>query len=157
MQGKLQSFVMFPSTLLGTSENWTLLKTISVTEYLNYEGGKFSKIKGVGVFSNDAQDTNIPVEVWRYYLLTNRPEVLDILFIWIDLQAKLNTQLLNNLGNFINRVLSFIAKDPDSRGGRGLGYNSIILDAPGAETHLLSKTLGDKIGSYVEQYVETHL
>lgn len=31
--------VMFPSTLLGTGENWTLLKTISVTEYLNYESG----------------------------------------------------------------------------------------------------------------------
>lgn len=37
--------------------------------------GKFSKSKGVGVFGNDAKDTNIPVEVWRYYLLTNRPEV----------------------------------------------------------------------------------
>ncbi|XP_023747762.1 methionine--tRNA ligase, cytoplasmic [Lactuca sativa] len=146
--------VMFPSTLLGTSENWTLMKTISVTEYLNYEGGKFSKSKGVGVFGNDAQDTNIPVEVWRYYLLTNRPEVSDTLFTWTDLQAKLNTELLNNLGNFINRVLSFIAKDPDSRAGRGSGYNSIIPDAPGAEKHLLSKTLGDKIGTYVEQYVE---
>lgn len=31
---------MFPSTLLGTGENWTLMKTISVTEYLNYESGK---------------------------------------------------------------------------------------------------------------------
>lgn len=31
---------MFPSTLLGTGENWTLMKTISVTEYLNYEAGK---------------------------------------------------------------------------------------------------------------------
>jgi len=38
--------------------------------------GKFSKSKGVGVFGNDAKDTNIPVEVWRYYLLTNRPEVI---------------------------------------------------------------------------------
>ncbi|KAM7481499.1 hypothetical protein LguiB_006082 [Lonicera macranthoides] len=37
--------------------------------------GKFSKSKGVGVFGNDAKDTNIPVEVWRCYLLTNRPEV----------------------------------------------------------------------------------
>lgn len=34
--------VMFPSTLLGTSENWTLMKTISVTEYLNYEAGYLS-------------------------------------------------------------------------------------------------------------------
>lgn len=37
--------------------------------------GKFSKSNGIGVFGNDAKDTNIPVEVWRYYLLTNRPEV----------------------------------------------------------------------------------
>uniref|UniRef100_A0A251VL00 methionine--tRNA ligase n=1 Tax=Helianthus annuus TaxID=4232 RepID=A0A251VL00_HELAN len=140
--------VMFPSTLLGTDENWTLMKNISVTEYLNYETGKFSKSKGVGVFGNDAKDTNIPVEVWRYYLLINRPEVSDTLFTWADLQAKLNSELLNNLGNFINRVLSFIAKDP------GSGYNSIIPDVAGAETHLLSKTFGDRIGTCVEQYVE---
>ncbi|GJM86722.1 hypothetical protein PR202_ga02610 [Eleusine coracana subsp. coracana] len=31
--------IMFPSTLLGTGENWTMMKSISVTEYLNYEGG----------------------------------------------------------------------------------------------------------------------
>jgi methionyl-tRNA synthetase len=37
--------------------------------------GKFSKSKGIGVFGNDAKDTNIPPEVWRYYLLMNRPEV----------------------------------------------------------------------------------
>ncbi|KAK2999699.1 hypothetical protein RJ639_022582 [Escallonia herrerae] len=134
--------VMFPSTLLGTGENWTLMKTISVTEYLNYEAGKFSKSKGVGVFGNDAKDTNIPVEV------------SDTLFTWADLQAKLNSELLANLGNFINRVLSFIAKDPESESGRGSGYNYIIPEASGAEEHLLTKTLGDKVGSYVEQYVE---
>ena len=32
--------VMFPSTQLGTGENLTLTKTISVTEYLNYETGQ---------------------------------------------------------------------------------------------------------------------
>lgn len=37
--------------------------------------GKFSKSHGIGVFGNDAKDTKIPAEVWRYYLLTNRPEV----------------------------------------------------------------------------------
>lgn len=140
--------VMFPATLIGTGENWTLMKTISVTEYLNYEAGKFSKSKGIGVFGNDAKDTNIPVEVWRYYLLTNRPEVSDTLFTWADLQAKLNSELLNNLGNFINRVLSFIAKPP------GLGYGSIIPDAPGAECHTLTKTLAEKVGNHLEQYIE---
>lgn len=140
--------VMFPSTLLGTGENWTLLKTISVTEYLNYESGKFSKSKGIGVFGNDAKDTNIPTEVWRYYLLTNRPEVSDTLFTWSDLQAKLNSELLSNLGNFINRVLSFIAKPS------GLGYNSIIPDSPDAESHDLTKALAGKVFKLVEQYLD---
>ncbi|KAJ8540416.1 hypothetical protein K7X08_030335 [Anisodus acutangulus] len=140
--------VIFPSTLLGTGERWTLMKTISVTEYLNYEAGKFSKSKGIGVFGNDVKDTNIPVEVWRYYLLTNRPEVSDTLFTWADLQAKLNSELLSNLGNFINRVLSFIAKDPAS------GYGSIIPDAEGVESHSLTQALGEKVGSCVQQYIE---
>lgn len=34
--------VMFPAKLLGTGENWTLLKTISVTEYLTYESRIFT-------------------------------------------------------------------------------------------------------------------
>ncbi|KAJ7980530.1 putative Methionine-tRNA ligase [Quillaja saponaria] len=143
--------VMFPSTLLGTGEDWTLMKTISVTEYLNYEAGKFSKSKGIGVFGNDAKDTNIPVEVWRYYLLTNRPEVSDTLFTWPDLQAKLNSELLNNLGNFINRVLSFIAKPS------GQGYGSIIPDVPDdvrADSHEPTKKLAEKVAEYVEQYIE---
>ncbi|KAK4776418.1 hypothetical protein SAY86_005106 [Trapa natans] len=140
--------VMFPSTLLGTGESWTFMKTISVTEYLNYEGGKFSKSHGVGVFGNDAKDTNLPVEVWRYYLLTNRPEVSDTQFTWTDLQAKLNNELLNNLGNFINRVLSFIAKPS------GVGYGSIVPDAPGAASHNLTMNLAEKVGKYVDQYVD---
>ncbi|XP_010450162.1 PREDICTED: methionine--tRNA ligase, cytoplasmic [Camelina sativa] len=140
--------VMFPSTQLGTGENWTLMKTISVTEYLNYEDGKFSKSKGVGVFGNDVKDTNIPVEVWRYYLLTNRPEVSDTSFSWKDLQAKLNGELLSNLGNFVNRVLSFIAKPESS------GYGSVIPDAPGAESHPLTISLAEKVEKLVAEYVE---
>ncbi|GKB26821.1 probable methionine--tRNA ligase [Tanacetum coccineum] len=72
---EMDELVMFPSILIGIGESWTLMKTISVTEYLNYEAGKFSMSKGVGVFGNDAKDTRIPVEVWRYYLLTNILEV----------------------------------------------------------------------------------
>jgi methionyl-tRNA synthetase len=140
--------IMFPSTLLGTGEKWTMMKTISVTEYLNYEAGKFSKSKGIGVFGNDAKDTNIPPEVWRYYLLMNRPEASDTLFTWADLQAKLNSELLNNLGNFINRVLSFVAKPA------GAGYDSIVPDAPNAESHPLTKAYAEKTSKWVEQYLD---
>ena len=35
--------IIFPSSLLGTGDKYTLLHHIAVTEYLNYENGKFSK------------------------------------------------------------------------------------------------------------------
>ena len=44
-------------------------------EYLNYEDGKFSKSRGVGVFGSDAKDTKIPADVYRFYLLFIRPEM----------------------------------------------------------------------------------
>ena len=49
------------------------------------------------------------MQVWRYFLLSNRPETSDTDFKWSDLTAKNNSELLANLGNFINRALSFIA------------------------------------------------
>ncbi|PNX88900.1 putative methionine-tRNA ligase-like protein, partial [Trifolium pratense] len=113
---------------------------------------KFSKSNGVGVFGNDVKDTNIPVEVWRYYLLINRPEEgSDADFTWPDLQAKLNNELLNNLGNFVNRVLSFIAKPA------GVGYNSIIPNVPddvSGDSHNPTKELADKVSAYLDQYIE---
>ncbi|XP_010513503.1 PREDICTED: methionine--tRNA ligase, cytoplasmic-like [Camelina sativa] len=141
--------VLFPSTQLGTGEDWTMMKTVSVTEYLNYEDGKFSKSKGVGVFGNDVKDTNIPVEVWRYYLLTNRPEKSDTDFKWNDLRTKLHDELLSNLGNFVNRVLSFIAK-PEDKGG----YGSVIPDATDPESHDFTRSLVKNVGTLVEEYVE---
>ena len=71
--------------------------------YLNYEDGKFSKSRGVGVFGDMAQDTGIPADIWRFYLLYIRPEGQDSAFSWTDMLFKNNSELLNNLGNFINR------------------------------------------------------
>lgn len=36
----------------------------------------------------------------------------------------------------------------------GLGYGSVIPDAPEAESHPLTQTLAGKVGRFVEQYVE---
>jgi methionyl-tRNA synthetase len=142
--------VIFPSTLLGTEEPWTLMKTISVTEYLNYESGKFSKSRGVGVFGNDVKSTNIPVEVWRYYLLTNRPEVSDTQFTWTDLQAKQNNELLKNLGNFVHRTLSFLAK-PAGEGG----YGKVIPEVGNPEDHELTAGFAAKVSAAVDDYIKS--
>lgn len=107
--------IVFPGSLLATGKNWTKLTHISTSEYLNYEKGKFSKSRGVGVFGNDAKDTGISAEVWRYYLLLNRPEGSDSAFTWTDLATKNNDELINNLGNFINRTVTFLYKFFDAQ------------------------------------------
>jgi methionyl-tRNA synthetase len=63
------------------------------------------------VFGNDAQDTGIEADVWRFYLAANRPEGQDSNFSWSDLALRNNSELLNNLGNFINRALVFCEKN----------------------------------------------
>ena len=105
--------VIFPSSLIASKEDWTLLHHISTTQYLNYEGGKFSKTHGTGVFGNNAVELekDIPSEVWRYYLIVNRPETSDSEFSWKDFAEKNNNQLLANLGNMIHRALQFIFKE----------------------------------------------
>ena len=65
----------------------------------------------MGVFGNNAKDTNIPADVFRFYLLYIRPETQDTSFSWKDFVTKHNTELLNNVGNFINRVLAFLANN----------------------------------------------
>jgi methionyl-tRNA synthetase len=46
----------------------------------------------------------------RYYLLASRPESMDTDFRWADLAARNNSELLKNLGNFVNRAVSFACK-----------------------------------------------
>lgn len=79
-------------------------------EYLNYEDTKFSKSRGTGIFGDNAKDTGIASDYWRFYLLYIRPETQDSSFNWSDFALKVNSELLNNLGNFVNRSLSFLSK-----------------------------------------------
>ncbi|KAJ8358934.1 hypothetical protein SKAU_G00154590 [Synaphobranchus kaupii] len=102
--------VVFPCSLLGAQDNYTLVSHLIATEYLNYEDTKFSKSRGVGVFGDMAKDTGIPADVWRFYLLYLRPEGQDSAFSWADMALKNNSELLNNLGNFINRAGMFVTK-----------------------------------------------
>ena len=108
--------VVFPCSELGTGKDWTKLYHMSSTEFLNYEDGKFSKSKGVGVFGSDAKESGIPSDAWRFYIYYNRPENQDYQFTWKDFQEKYNKELIGNLGNLVNRTLLFINKN----------YNGVI-------------------------------
>ncbi|KAI7902765.1 tRNA synthetases class I (M)-domain-containing protein [Cokeromyces recurvatus] len=135
--------VIFPGCEVGTGEKWTVVNHISTCEYLNYEGGKFSKSRNVGVFGNNAQETGIPPSVWRYYLMSVRPETSDSMFTWNEFITKNNSELLNNLGNFVNRAIRFIFAK----------YDGVIPKADFSGP--LESELIKDVNHLLKQYIET--
>lgn len=107
--------VVFPASQLGTEKDWVTVHHLSSTEYLNYEDTKFSKSNNVGVFGSDVMDTNIPVDLWRFYLLAIRPEKSDAAFSWQEFYDKVNNDFLDNIGNLVNRSLVYISKNFDGK------------------------------------------
>lgn len=99
--------IIFPASQLGDGGHWTKVHRISATEYLNYEGGKFSKSKGIGIFGSSAKETGIDADIWRFYLISRRPETNDTEFKWDDFVNINNNELLKNLGNLVARVIKF--------------------------------------------------
>ena len=148
--------VVFPSSQLGTGDKWTMLNHLSTTEYLNYERGKFSKSRGVGVFGTSAKETGIAADVWRYFLLLRRPETSDTEFEWDGFIAANNNELVANFGNFVNRVLKFV---------NSANYDSVVPNAPSlsADSELYKsleqhKTdVNNKLTQYRDAFEGVHL
>jgi methionyl-tRNA synthetase len=106
--------ILFPSFLIGANDNYTLMKEISVNEFLNYENVQFSKSRNTGVFGDNAKDTGLPADVFRYYLMINRPEKTDTEFSWTDFQIKNNAEIVGNFGNLVNRTVIFLNRNYES-------------------------------------------
>ncbi len=105
--------VMFPAMILGTRENWKLADEIKGFNWLNYYGGKFSTSSKRGIFLDQALSI-LPADYWRYSLLSMIPESADSAFTWELLQIKVNKELADTFGNFVNRVFKFAATHFDS-------------------------------------------
>lgn len=94
----------------------------------------------------------MPVEVWRYFLLSQRPEGSDSQFTWNEFVAHNNGELLNNLGNFVNRLLKFA----------NAKYESVLPDPLGAGpaedadffTGSLEAELRDDLNQLIERYIK---
>lgn len=111
--------IVFPAMLMAwndghTNAQFVLPENVPANEFLNFEGQKFSKSRGIGI---DVQDflEKFPADPLRYYLATTLPEYRDSDFYWRDFQAKNNNELADILGNFINRTVAFTAKTFDGK------------------------------------------
>jgi methionyl-tRNA synthetase len=87
---------------------------VSSTEFILFDGQKFSKSKKIGVWIDEALNV-APGEYWRYVLMAMRPESRDANFTWHDFEVHVNSELNDVLGNFVHRTLSFINNNFESR------------------------------------------
>jgi len=133
--------IVFPATLLAMNLKMTFINHLISVDYLNYENTKFSKSRGVGVFGNDVQNTGIDSDIWRFYLTYIRPETQDSSFSWDDLMIKNNSELLNNLGNFINRTLVFLSRN----------FSGTV---PAIDLHAVDQELILAINQEINEYVK---
>ena len=99
--------IFWPAMIIG-NENFNLPTNVIGLQYLNYEGGKFSKSKNRGVFCEKLPKLNVPADVWRAYLTQIIPETNDSEFRWEDFQERVNSDLIGNFANFYNRSITFI-------------------------------------------------
>lgn len=108
--------IFFPGMLFAAGMEDFLVHKIAATEYLTFEGKKFSKSKQHGIFGDalleNKQGTS---SIWRYYLMKIRPESKDSNFAMNEFKLVVNGELVHNLGNFVNRSLKYIRSKLDCK------------------------------------------
>lgn len=98
--------VIWPAQLIGQEKGYNLPSFPCVNQFLNLEGAKFSKSRGVHLDPKVIGE-KYGVDYVRYYLTSIMPETSDSNWKWDEFYATINNELVANVGNFIHRVLSF--------------------------------------------------
>jgi len=101
--------LMFPGMLMEHGD-YVLPDNVPANEFLNLEGRKLSTSRGWAVwlheYLDDFGDERGP-DLLRYALATTLPESKDADFSWEAFQRRVNGELADVLGNFVNRTLTF--------------------------------------------------
>lgn len=83
---------------------------LPANQYVTLFGKQFSKSKGWYIDSHEAIK-KFGVDALRFYLISLIPENADTSFTWLGLDAKVNNELANNIGNLVSRCLKFMQKN----------------------------------------------
>ena len=102
--------VLFPQQQLALDDNWKTVDQLKAMNFLNFEGGKFSKSENRGVFLDKAIEI-APADAWRYALIASAPETDDTDFTFSRFADIVNKDLNGMLGNFVSRVCKLTEKN----------------------------------------------
>lgn len=97
--------IIFP-ILLKDHGDFILPDNVPASEFLNLEGDKFSTSRNWAVWLHEYLENYPDKEDELKYVLTSiAPESKDSEFTWKEYQARVNNELADIFGNFVNRTL----------------------------------------------------
>ncbi len=97
--------LIFPA-ILKAHGDYVLPVNVPANQFMNLEGDKISTSKNWAVWVHEyLEDFEGRQDELRYALIKNMPELKDSEFTWKSFQDANNNELVNNLANFVNRVI----------------------------------------------------
>lgn len=102
--------IIFP-ILLKAHGDLILPDNVPAYEFLNLEGDKFSTSRNWAVWLHEyLEQYPDKIDELKYTLTCIAPETKDSEFTWKEFQARVNNELADILGNFVNRALVLTQK-----------------------------------------------
>ncbi len=107
--------IIFP-IILKAHGDYILPTNVPANEFLNLEGDKISTSRNWAVWLHEyLADFPDRQDELRYVLTSIAPETKDSEFTWKDYQARVNSELVAILGNFVNRTVVLTHKYYDGK------------------------------------------
>ncbi|AJA92392.1 methionine--tRNA ligase [Candidatus Nitrosopelagicus brevis] len=142
-------YLFLPAMRLGIEKEFKLPDYIPTRGHLTLEGKKISKSRNWYIGLKDFLE-KFPADYLRFYLISINPYSQDDLnFDWEQFSTKINSELIGNLGNLVNRALGFTNKTFD-----GVVPEPEKFDEKDSESEQKIKSLAEDIGKLME---ENHL
>ena len=97
--------VIFPA-ILKAHGDYVLPINVPANQFMNLEGDKISTSRNWAIWVHEyLEDMPDKQDELRYAMIKNMPEQKDSEFTWKSYQDANNNELVNNLANFVNRVV----------------------------------------------------
>jgi len=108
-------YLFLPAMRIGIGEEYKLPDYIPTRGHLTLQSKKISKSRNWYIGLKDFLKY-YPTDYLRFYLIVINPYSQDdINFDWDEFATKINSELIGNLGNFVNRALGFTKKSFDGK------------------------------------------
>ncbi len=139
-------YLFLPAMRLGINSEYKLPDYIPTRGHLTLQSKKISKSRNWYIGLKEFLEF-YPADYLRYYLISINPYSQDDLnFDWDDFATRINSELIGNLGNLVNRALGFTKKSFD-----GVIPSPDNYDERDKETEAKIKSFSTELYSLLEQ------